>query len=298
MPFPSHGCSTCKRRRVKCDETRPICGQCKKRNRHCWGYSGYKGDLKFLSENVYAGGRRRRPRGRLMNDQLFAVDSSHEERKHGEEPFGTPPESVFISGTPIDQNNFSIVKPLNLPLSVYATYYYVSNHTDYRDNLPEISNGHAKYIPSRWIRSNPESAFHLVMTAISHATFGRAKHSAAAVAEGHKIYQQALSYTKRALNDALQVMSDELLLTVMVMCTYENTVFSPKDSENMPIGTPDSRSRFSRSFYHHEGAAALLKLRVEQEMSKESLVVSKVVRRGLVSGYHPCMLFARDLADH
>ncbi|KIW44975.1 uncharacterized protein PV06_03402 [Exophiala oligosperma] len=35
---PSRGCYTCRKRRVKCDEQRPECGNCKKRKQHCPGY--------------------------------------------------------------------------------------------------------------------------------------------------------------------------------------------------------------------------------------------------------------------
>lgn len=36
---PSKGCLTCKRRRIRCDTTRPICQQCVKSNRICLGYA-------------------------------------------------------------------------------------------------------------------------------------------------------------------------------------------------------------------------------------------------------------------
>ncbi|KKY30768.1 putative negative acting factor [Diaporthe ampelina] len=39
------GCRTCRARRIKCDETRPVCNQCIKSRRHC---SGYRSDFDIL----------------------------------------------------------------------------------------------------------------------------------------------------------------------------------------------------------------------------------------------------------
>ncbi|EHA20644.1 hypothetical protein ASPNIDRAFT_190765 [Aspergillus niger ATCC 1015] len=38
MGKPSGGCGTCRARRVKCDETRPVCRRCRKARRTCSGY--------------------------------------------------------------------------------------------------------------------------------------------------------------------------------------------------------------------------------------------------------------------
>ena len=35
---PSRACINCRKRRIKCDQTRPHCGQCKKSKRDCLGY--------------------------------------------------------------------------------------------------------------------------------------------------------------------------------------------------------------------------------------------------------------------
>ncbi|KAI0018267.1 hypothetical protein F4780DRAFT_533614 [Xylariomycetidae sp. FL0641] len=33
--FKQSSCNTCRHRRLKCDEVKPICGQCKKAKRYC-----------------------------------------------------------------------------------------------------------------------------------------------------------------------------------------------------------------------------------------------------------------------
>lgn len=39
-PKVKTGCRTCKKRRIKCDEAKPICGKCAKSKFHCEGYDG------------------------------------------------------------------------------------------------------------------------------------------------------------------------------------------------------------------------------------------------------------------
>ena len=47
----SHGCVTCKQRRVKCDEAKPTCYACRRLDLQCGGYKAKPIDLKFKDEN-------------------------------------------------------------------------------------------------------------------------------------------------------------------------------------------------------------------------------------------------------
>jgi hypothetical protein len=55
---PSKGCLTCKRRRIRCDTTRPICQQCVKSNRICLGYAA-----------------RPEQRGQINNSKIVPIDA-------------------------------------------------------------------------------------------------------------------------------------------------------------------------------------------------------------------------------
>lgn len=59
-----HGCATCRRRKKKCDERRPECGQCTSRGTRCGGY-----DMKLTWTNAVAS------RGHLMGSKLGATDA-------------------------------------------------------------------------------------------------------------------------------------------------------------------------------------------------------------------------------
>lgn len=44
----SKGCMTCRRRRIRCDATRPVCQRCVKSNRICLGYTAAQGQPRPL----------------------------------------------------------------------------------------------------------------------------------------------------------------------------------------------------------------------------------------------------------
>ncbi|KAK5940954.1 hypothetical protein PMZ80_006231 [Knufia obscura] len=68
----SKGCRICVQRRVKCDQTRPTCNNCKKGNRPCPGYAQ---DLKFQDEGVRL---RKRYDHQGPSTTISGVDSNHD----------------------------------------------------------------------------------------------------------------------------------------------------------------------------------------------------------------------------
>ncbi|KAH8728279.1 hypothetical protein GQ44DRAFT_702087 [Phaeosphaeriaceae sp. PMI808] len=68
----SKGCATCRKRRIKCDETRPSCSQCRRGGRSC---PGYERAMKFVNE-----GRRfqRNPLPVVYPASLSSIQPSHD----------------------------------------------------------------------------------------------------------------------------------------------------------------------------------------------------------------------------
>ncbi|KAH7131382.1 hypothetical protein B0J13DRAFT_103236 [Dactylonectria estremocensis] len=60
---PSKGCSNCRDRKIRCDQTSPSCGQCVKRHQTCPGYRNQV-DLMFRDENSHVISRARKTRSR------------------------------------------------------------------------------------------------------------------------------------------------------------------------------------------------------------------------------------------
>ncbi|OIW27838.1 hypothetical protein CONLIGDRAFT_452418 [Coniochaeta ligniaria NRRL 30616] len=55
------GCLTCRSRRVKCDETRPVCGNCQKSNRDCVQEERQEARIRFQDKKRRASSRSERP---------------------------------------------------------------------------------------------------------------------------------------------------------------------------------------------------------------------------------------------
>ena len=65
------GCTTCKVRRIKCDETEPSCGQCLRGHRICDGYPTKDPTVRQASQDGIA------PITRPLSPTLFEMDQEH-----------------------------------------------------------------------------------------------------------------------------------------------------------------------------------------------------------------------------
>ncbi|EUC49845.1 hypothetical protein COCMIDRAFT_83594 [Bipolaris oryzae ATCC 44560] len=72
---PSRGCGMCKTRRIKCDEKRPTCGNCKKSARVCPGYPD-DFDLVFRDENKAMAKKARKSPGTTRSSSSTGSSSS------------------------------------------------------------------------------------------------------------------------------------------------------------------------------------------------------------------------------
>ena len=286
MTFPSRGCRTCKQRHIKvrftghqcstivadkcltkCDEARPICNRCRKSNLSCHGVETVT-DFVFLNENNYAIGRWKRPRGPNLRSSLIARDRSRTPSSSGALPIESPL---------ADLQSYSITPALHVPLDDQALCYYSRSYVEVSYGFPEIVDGHLKYASADWCYLQPQSILSLAILAVSHATFGRARNSHAALAVGCKSYLNALVKTNMALKDVGDATHDEVILAVMLLSFYENAA----TDKMSPVSNLQVMA--SRSFAHHDGAMALLYLRRQlgQRISC-SIELDKLVRRQLM----------------
>ncbi|OJD15512.1 hypothetical protein AJ78_04243 [Emergomyces pasteurianus Ep9510] len=276
MPFPSHGCRTCKRRRVKCDETRPICNRCRKADLTCDNVE--EGNFIFLNENEFVVGRRKRPRGPNVSARMVSPAGNGA-------PNSSPSEMTDrgITAQALQSRQHmprsSVSQTLGTPIDEQALNYYYRSYLEMEHLLPDIADSHLKYVTVSRCFAEPQSILSLAIFAVSHATFGRALKSHASLNLGGKQYSKALVKTNLALQNASHATDDDVLLAIMLLSFYENSV--------MGKGTSTASSHAiqtwaSRSFAHHDGALAVLKLRrqVPQRCSS-ALVLDKLVRRQL-----------------
>ncbi|KAH8654583.1 hypothetical protein BGZ60DRAFT_157056 [Tricladium varicosporioides] len=276
MTFPSRGCRTCKKRRVKCDEARPVCERCRKANIECT-HDESTNKFIFLSENEYAVGQRKRPRGPNVKpgsniQPHFLASLSPNEHQI------TPIQNSQLFEEPDNIQLPLVSRGLEIPLDDQAFTYYWRNYVEVPPGFPEIVDGHMCAIASSY-KTQGQTVLSLAVSAVSHATFGRSQKSSAVVAASNTKYAKALLRTNAALTDPVEALSDEVLLAVMLLSFYENSVMD-KASNNLGRGL---QVMASRSFTHHDGAMAMLNFRRQQNYrSARNVGLDKLVRRQLI----------------
>ncbi|KAF2836631.1 hypothetical protein M501DRAFT_1018970 [Patellaria atrata CBS 101060] len=258
MVFPSPACQTCKKRRIKCDTLKPSCGRCCKAGRVCvWNPNDAEG-VHFKNENAFAQGQRRRPRlGRETIPKVVA--------------FTNPSVSTIPS-------------PLSLPLETHALHYWARNFAFRLEELPDIGHEYSSYVLLVLARARPDSSIHHALSAFSHAVFGRARQFANAMQIADTAYARGIVKTYREMNTMDNEGIDQLLITIMLMNSYENIMYGDERHHSVvasPKASDAVGSRFWQTVCHIEGVSGLLKLRKDLGVP-HSLQLGRMVRRQII----------------
>ena len=89
------------------------------------------------------------------------------------------------------------------------------------DDLPDIGHEYGSYVIFNWIRARPGSSLHLALSAVSHAVFGRARQVDEAIEKADSAHAQSIVKTHREMKVLSNESIDQLLVTTMLMSTYE-----------------------------------------------------------------------------
>jgi len=110
---------------------------------------------------------------------------------------------------------------LSIPLEEHAFLFYASNFVFRPDDLPEAGHEYSTHVLFHWIRARPGSPLHHALSAFSQASFGRARKVPQAIEDASRAYVRAIGETHKAVSQQSTTDSDQLLLTIMLMGTYE-----------------------------------------------------------------------------
>lgn len=92
--------------------------------------------------------------------------------------------------------------------------------------------------------------------------------------EAQRKYSQALHRVREVIVDKETALSDEMIITVMVMAGYENH-----------IAHFDQTKLYSYCFEHHQGATVLLKIRQERRVTPcPPSSIDQCIRRQVMNG--------------
>ncbi|KAE9362964.1 hypothetical protein N431DRAFT_550744 [Stipitochalara longipes BDJ] len=224
MPFPSGGCQTCKLRRIKCDETQPVCGRCKKSQRTCYGMRNGPWCSVIHLENTYASGVAKRPRGPRSTRTA--------------EPAGT----------------LTILQLPATDLKTRAVTYFRHHHLETISECHDVSKTvYNDFLPV-WMSKQDCTLLNLSGSCISLAIFSQTQRHPPAALEASLKYQKLLQTTQKSLLTLSAENIELYLIAIFCMGRYEGAIYRP-NSFNSPGFT-----RFS----HHSGALSILKIWKEQ----------------------------------
>lgn len=197
----SGACSLCRKRRVKCDEGRPGCGNCRKYGADC---PGYERVLKF-------------------------VDGKHQIRQKGKRSDRSSTESSTVSGDSsnliVSRKSTSLVTPLAralLPIRGQIMEVMI-------DNFRPADTPHDIVGLFTWI--TPE---HLGKKAILDGSIcslalhltGKEKNDPQLVAQSRTLYGQCLNELQTTLQHPSEWKSSETLCSTILLCYYEVVISS------------------------------------------------------------------------
>ncbi|KAL0257734.1 hypothetical protein SLS55_006897 [Diplodia seriata] len=296
---PSRGCQTCKTRRIRCDEARPSCGNCRKSGRTCPGFPD-EFDLIFRNENAAVARRTKRaaskqkpstsnsssspnadsPQQSPTDDQSLPVvkQTSYPPRSAGTRIRGVPSDNALLNAF-FSLRGFALPQGLSISIENQATAFFFRNFV-LLPQQDETARGFFDLIVPYYNSTPASSTFHLATHAVSLAVLGNYPGRAPLLREAARFYGQALQKAQQTLQDPVKARSDETLLTIMLFVLYE--VFQNHKRRLLQVAaatyidefkncamhsTNDSISAWA---HHIDGAVTLAKLRGPQQLQSES----------------------------
>jgi len=239
----------------QCDGVRPYCSQCTKSGRECSGYEADSGGLPFRSENAYAAGTARRPRDGRHTTKSRSVISASQSKSPKKSLSKSPMEqesqlntlstqvSTKSSSPNIPSEFLQFARSLSEPLENQAIIYFVRGWIE-PDTLVDAVVDDVGSILHKSTQA-PKSTLNLAITAVSLAVFGKTKKSEVALATSREKYTQALGSAKQSIANTSQATSDEMLLSVMMLASYEVSSSFQLDPEFRKSGRPESLSNLN-----------------------------------------------------
>ncbi|KAI0376875.1 hypothetical protein F5Y04DRAFT_195147 [Hypomontagnella monticulosa] len=266
MVFPSRGCITCKRRRIKCDSVHPICGRCLKASRACAWEQNEQAGLLFVSENAFAQGKPRRPWKPRERDSVTteATDLLAEVELSP----ASPP--IFLDDGTIKS--------------------WMENYVSRDSEMPESAREYGCYLRVYWDSLRHNSSLHLAASAVASTVLGYTTRDNNMIQNAAALFAESVTRMQIEVQQLSQDNIDELLITTMLVADYEEITYRDgrnQSREDSPSSAPNHDvigSQFWEDNIYHEDAAGLLGLR-QQRGWAPSPGLDSAVRRKVIRAY-------------
>ncbi|RMJ18153.1 hypothetical protein CDV36_002132 [Fusarium kuroshium] len=229
----SGGCVTCKERRVKCDEAKPVCRACQRLKLHCGGYNRPKSKpkyakLKFRDQNY-----------------KFCTETNQDINppdRGGVVKAATSPS--LSSGSDVqDHKVMSTLTSRRLSEPDTAVAFYLDHYARIGRDMGSTRGFFEMLIPA-YFSQKQESALSLAVSALASEMLSMWRGEANNFGSTCKSYSRAITRLRTAIQDPIERGNPATVLAILVLQTYENAsaIYHLRRASRM----------------HHNGAASLL----------------------------------------
>ena len=165
-----------------------------------------------------------------------------------------------------------------IDLNTQATAYYLGCHLQPLTNSSCISQSVSDDLMPIWKSKAESSMLNLAVSSLALAVFSRTQRHQPAAIEASMNYQKLLQIAHVAFLSLDEGNIDTCLLAIFLMGRYEDVIYQPSESHpKAPL------AKTLRSFSHHDGGLAILKLwRENLSHGHPATNVIKHTRRGMI----------------
>jgi hypothetical protein len=230
---PSKGCENCRKRRLKCDQKRPGCGQCRNTGRTCLGY--------------------RDPNALVIRDESERI-AKKAQKAEAKKALALQKSRNGNQDVASEKAYTSVISPYDFQLVVDG--HQAIEETGVSFLLRDFVEGsHFAYLPDFFSESRDHRVLLPVIKAVGVASLGQQSGRLELHEQARILYGEAISATNKALQDVDTARTDEVLGSILLLSLYETLACRKTELSVQAWQT------------HIQGALALLTLRGHEQFS-------------------------------
>ncbi|KAF1985816.1 hypothetical protein K402DRAFT_421743 [Aulographum hederae CBS 113979] len=242
---PSTGCASCRKSKVKCDETVPICKRCLKTGHDCV----YRDSLELYFRNETGSAAKRAQDGWRQRSKKPTKDGKTESRESSTDVVSVSPISLSNDSKPtqLDFNSSLTILPMLAPSAIELSENRFFFDYVLQTNRAFPYSGIMDFLPELYRKSSQETCLPEALAAMAKLNLYRRTRNQQLAIQAAESYGHSLQLMKAALQNPETARSNEVLISMYLMGMYES------------ISIPGTRKAFWNA--HREACIHLLRHR-------------------------------------
>ena len=242
------GCLRCKQRKVKCDETKPVCQRCARADYECVYRDIFDVQLRDQTQQA---GQRAQQKWRSRAHQPSRDSPTQHEAMVPQSSSGRTSVADTSEATQPNADS-SLTSSLNVPYQDIAiNRLFFDFVTQYPQSAKEDTVGHMPFLPQMYRNCPSRSVLEAATLTAAHANLSGRTRTSRVPEKGRKHYGLAVKLVKDALEHPIDRDRDETLLAVYLLCVYEIVQYPKHNRGSWGI--------------HLDGVAAVIRAQIEKK---------------------------------